>query len=124
MLYGFRNGAPRPADGQAIDELMKVRRLRTVSVTRNDDYWRYWLRGRLFSLSNCARIYIVVGEDPEGSRREIHVAFDDWPPRTGDLQILMEHEVPWGESRKPTAEAPPTGLWDPQLDSRPGKPEV
>ncbi|WP_435008507.1 hypothetical protein P12x_005714 [Tundrisphaera lichenicola] len=120
----YRLTKSRPADDQAIDDLMKARRLQTVSVTRNDNYWRYWLRGRLFTLSNCARIYIAVGDDPEGSRREIHLTFDDWLTHKGEPQILMEREIPRGESKKPTAEAPPPGLWDPQLDSQLGRPEA
>lgn len=84
----------RPADSQAIDDLIKARHLRVISVKREDDYWRYWSRGWLFSLSNCARIYVVVAEASAGQRRELHVAFDDWPPKTWDLQILMERELP------------------------------
>jgi hypothetical protein len=92
--------------------MMRRRGLLTVSVTRSDNYGKYWIRGN--GISNCARIYAVVGEDPDGTRREIHVAFDDWPPNHGQLEILMEREVPREDVKKPTAEAPPTGLWDPQ----------
>lgn len=65
-----------------------------VTVTRDDNYWRYWATGRLFSLSNLARIYVLVGKDPNGATHEIHIAFDNWPPSKGELQVLRELQVP------------------------------
>lgn len=83
----------RPSDYGAINELVAGRGLQTLSVTRDDTYWRYWLRGRLL-LSNCARVYVVVAEAPGGARQEIHVGFDQWPPATGGLQVLLERDLP------------------------------
>jgi hypothetical protein len=83
----------RPSDYEAINDLVAGRGLRTVSVSRDDAYWRYWLRGRLL-LSNCARVYVVVAEAPGGARQEIHVAFDQWPPSTGGVQVLLERDLP------------------------------
>lgn len=94
VYFHHRMRRARLSDYHAIDDLMKARGLRAISVTRNDNYWRYWLRGRMFSLSNCARIYVIVGESSRGPRREIHVAFDDWPPASGELQTLEEREMP------------------------------
>ena len=95
----YRLTKSQPSDDQAIDDLMKVRGLRKVAVTRSDNYWRYWIRGKL-SLSNCARIYVVVGEEPDGREREIHVAFDDWSLRRGELQVLLELEMPPQKGRQ------------------------
>ena len=80
----------RPSDYETIDNFLRSRGLTRIAVQRDDNYWRYWLRGKLY-LSNCARIYIVEANEPAGQRREIHVAFDQWlmmgPAR---LQVLLE----------------------------------
>ncbi len=83
----------RPSDHPAIDEFMVARHWRTIAVTRDDHYWRYWIRGKL-GLSNCARIYVIVAERPGGDRREVHVAFDPWPWGDGQLQVLAERDAP------------------------------
>ena len=101
----------QPSDYRAIDVLLAARGLRPIAVTRDDDYWRYWLRGRL-SLSNCARIYVAVGEDPDGARRELHVAFDPWQLGTVEADVLLEREasVCYGD---PTPVGGPTPASDP-----------
>lgn len=94
ILYlHYRLRTSRPSDGEAIDALLNGRQLRKLSVTRNNNYWGYWVRGKVFSLSNLARIYVVVGEDQGGSRHEIHIAFDNWPPSKGQLQVLQERHM-------------------------------
>lgn len=93
ILYlRYRLTSPRSSDFEAIDELMNARCLRLLTVTNENNYWRYWIRGRLL-LSNCARIYVILAEDSTGKRREIHVAFDQWPPASGTLQVLLEREA-------------------------------
>jgi hypothetical protein len=99
----------RPSDYVAIDALLATRGLRPVTVIRQDDYWLYWLRGHL-SLSNCARIYVVLGEAPGGSRRELHVAFDTWPLGTVGGDVLLEREVPDRPTDKPPAVGAPTAV--------------
>jgi hypothetical protein len=79
----------RPSDVEVIDELLSSRGLNRIAVTKHNNYWRYWIRGKL-TLSNCARLYIIEAEEPGGSRREIHIAFDDWPLGSGRLQVLMD----------------------------------
>lgn len=87
----------RRSDYEAINELMKARSLRTVSVAKTGDYFYYWLRGK--NISNCTRIYIIIAERPSGSRCQMHVGFDpfrldtQWPSR-GALQVLLEKELP------------------------------
>ena len=91
VLYlRFRLTRSRPSDYEAIDSFLRTRGLTRIAVQRDDNYWRYWLRGKLY-LSNCARIYIVEANEPGGQRREIHVAFDQWPMMgTARLQVLLE----------------------------------
>ena len=80
------------SDPEAIDDLMKSRQWRLIEATRDDNYWRYWLRGN--GISNCMRVYVVLGERPGGELREVHVAFDPWntPARRG-IQVLLEREA-------------------------------
>jgi hypothetical protein len=94
ILYlRYRLMRSRPSDDEAIESLMRARRLRAVAVRRDTNYWRYWSRGHLFSLRNVARIYVVLGEDPGGTQHELAIAFDNWPPSRGDLQILGERTI-------------------------------
>ena len=94
----FRLTKSRPSDHLAIEEFLKDRGLRQIRVTRDDNYWRYWIRGRL-SMSNCARIYVVQCESPDGPPREIHIAFDDWSLTRGKLQVVLEREATPGEPK-------------------------
>lgn len=93
LYLRYRLMRSRPSDDAAIESLMKARRLRAVAVRRDTNYWRYWSRGRLFTLSNVARIYVVLGEEPGGTQHEIAIAFDNWPPSRGELQILGERQI-------------------------------
>jgi len=82
---------PRPEDLAAINTFAASRNVRIVSVTRHDDPWYYWLRGKLL-VSNLARFCVVVTESAEGARSEVHVAFDPWSPSKG-MQVLLERPM-------------------------------
>lgn len=84
----YRFTRSRLTDFQVIDSLMLVRGLSRISLRKDTNYWRYWIRGR--NLSNCARIYIIAAQEVSGAKREIHVAFDDWCVRPPRLQVLLE----------------------------------
>ena len=62
LYIGRRLTRSRPADYEAIDELPMVREKTRISVRMENNYWRYWIRGK--NLSNCARIYIVEAQGP------------------------------------------------------------
>jgi len=66
---------PRQSDFDAIEQYATSKNLRVVSVRQSFNYWRYWASGHLL-LSNVSRIFIVTTESPEGTRSDIHVAFD------------------------------------------------
>ena len=88
LIYRFTKS--RPSDYGSINAMLNARSLKKIAVTRgNNNFFRYWIRG--YGLSNVARIYIVTAEEQDGSRREIHVAFDDWSSN-GELQVLLEKE--------------------------------
>ena len=87
LYYRSRMLESHSSDDQAIKDFVADLGWRMVSVERNDNYWRYWIRGK--SISNCSRIYVVVAEEPGGVEHEVHVAFDQWM-RAGDLQVLLE----------------------------------
>jgi hypothetical protein len=80
----------RASDYAAIEEFAAARSLRIISVCRNDNHWRYWLRGKL-SLSNVARVFIVVVEPAGVGRRELHIAFDDW---RGSRTLRLPQDIP------------------------------
>jgi hypothetical protein len=86
-----RTADPLPQDLAAISALTTSRNVRIVSVTRHEDPWYYWLRGKLL-ISNMARFCVVVTESADGARSEIHVAFDPWSPSKG-MQVLLERPV-------------------------------
>jgi hypothetical protein len=93
VLYSyFRLRRSRPSDYEAIDDMLKARSLQRIAVTKHYDLLRYWIRGYL-SLSNVARFYIVTADEQNGSRREIHVAFDAWS-WNGGLRVLLDIELP------------------------------
>jgi hypothetical protein len=92
VLFRYRSQRPRSADFEAIQDYMQSRQLRTVSIEQPNNHWRYWLRGKL-RLSNLARTFVVVAENADGARREIHIAFDPWR-ESGALQVLQDKELP------------------------------
>jgi len=86
-----RSAQPQPEDLAAITAFASSRNARVVSVTRHDDPWYYWLRGKLL-ISNLARFCVVVMESASGSRSEVHLAFDPWR-RSEGMQVLLERPV-------------------------------
>ena len=86
-----RPPASRSSDLAAIDAFAASKALRVISVTENGNHWYYWLRGKLL-LSNLARIFVVVGEAVDGSRRQIHVAFDPLSS-SKELKVLLERAL-------------------------------
>jgi hypothetical protein len=94
----------RPSDYESIDAMLKARSLQKIAVTKDNNYFRYWIRG--LGLSNVARIYIVTAAEQNGSRREIHVAFDDWSS-SGELQVLLDREL---STQRVVTDSPPSEL--------------
>jgi len=76
----------RPADQRAIDIFTMQRGLRVISVTRSYNYFRYLIRGIANGLSSTTRFYDIAVEDSEGSRGDIHIAFD---PLFGSGQLTV-----------------------------------
>ena len=70
----WRSVRDLPAHRSAIDDFAKLRGLRTISVTRSYNHFRFLFRGII--LSNLARLYRVAVEDTEGNHADIYVAFD------------------------------------------------
>jgi hypothetical protein len=83
-----RMSRSRESDFEAIERFAESRDLRVVDMSRNDNHWRYWLRGK-FTLSNLARVFVLVAEDRNGVRREIHLAFDPLN-KSEDPKVLQE----------------------------------
>ena len=83
-----RMSRSRKSDFESIERFASSRSLRVVEISQNDNHWRYWLRGK-FTLSNLARVFVLVAEDADGVRHEIHLAFD---PLSGskDPRVLQE----------------------------------
>jgi hypothetical protein len=90
LFFQARSHRARPSDLEAIEDYAKSRGMTVASIKQNNSYWRYWLRGRLL-LSNLSRTFIVITNSPDGSRHEIHVAFDPWGSSKG-LQVLEERQ--------------------------------
>jgi hypothetical protein len=69
---------------------VESRELRVVTIQADDNYWYYWLRGKLW-LSNLASIFVVCVEDRDGNQHDIHVAItrrlSTW---TRELKVLRE----------------------------------
>ena len=78
----------RPSDYAAIETFAASKGTKVISIKRNDNHWRYWLRGKLL-LSNISRIFIVTVEASDGARREFHLAFDPLGS-SGGLRVLEE----------------------------------
>ena len=83
---------PRPGDFESIRDFVASRGRQVVSITKHNNYCRYWLRGNI-RLSNVARLYLVIAQSSDGSRHEIHTAIDQWPGASGKLQVLLERAV-------------------------------
>jgi hypothetical protein len=75
----------RATDRPAIDVFAEKRGLRIISVKRSYNVWRYWLRG--IGVANAVRFYVVAVEDSEGTRGDIHLAFDSLFGR-GQVEVL------------------------------------
>ena len=90
-LQTRRRAQTKPADLQEINAFVASRSLRAISINENDNHWYYWLRGNLF-ISNLAHFFVVVAQAADGTRREIHVAFDPLAKSKG-LQVLLERAV-------------------------------
>jgi hypothetical protein len=88
MFLHSRSVRARPADFEAMRAYAQSRGLRVVSIQQNNNYWRYWMRGRI-RLSNMSRIFVLVAETPDGTQSEIHFGFDP-SDESGQLQILQE----------------------------------
>jgi len=87
-LQLWRRAQNKPLDLAEINALVASKSLRVISITENDNHWYYWLRGNLF-ISNLAHFFVVVAQAADGTRREIHVAFDPLAESKG-LQVLLE----------------------------------
>ncbi|MFO0960602.1 MAG: hypothetical protein U0800_24730 [Isosphaeraceae bacterium] len=88
----------RPSDFQAIENLMKARGLRTISVVRTYNYGQYWKDLGLSSPRN-GRIYVALGEDASGLLREVHVNFEGWLSNAGGPRVLLERQKPTRNNR-------------------------
>jgi hypothetical protein len=85
-IYAYRRFVQdRPTDRPAIEDYAEQNSLRIVSVTRSQNYWRYFgyhFSGYLFrerrtrGISGLARLYDVVVVNSEGDRGSLHVVFD------------------------------------------------
>lgn len=94
IYFGFRAMRPRPDDHREIEHQMKARGLRTISVTRTDNYLGYWEQLGLRSPGSTGRIYVAIGEESPGLLREIHLWFDDWRWYGGGPRILLDRQRP------------------------------
>lgn len=81
----------QPTDYVAIEDFAKAQGMNIVSVTQDNNHWRYWSKGHL--VSNLARMFVVVAQAPDGTRHEFHVAFDPWSG-SKDMKVLQGLKVP------------------------------
>ena|SRR5271166_1813628 len=84
--------SPEPdlSESVEIESFATSRNMRVISVLPNDNHWYYWLRGNLH-VSNLAHFYVVIAELPDGTQREIHVAFDSWAQSKG-MKVLVDRK--------------------------------
>ena len=108
IYVSYRSTKSRPSDYESIDAMLKARSLQKIAVTKNNNFFSYWIRGP-WRIRNVARIYIVTAEERNGSRREIHVGFYFWPS-DGELRVLLEKEP----SIERVADWPPSELGSPK----------
>jgi hypothetical protein len=83
---------PTPLESASIDDYAASRGLHIERTVVHGDHWYYWLRG-VWRLSNLASIYIVTALSPDGTRHQLHVAFDPMF-KSRQLQLLLEKRAP------------------------------
>jgi hypothetical protein len=94
----------RSTDRPIIEDFVKQRGLRVISVTRSLNNFRYWLRG--ISVNNNARLYDVAVKDSEDNDGVIRVAFNSLlhPERLDVLEQQGSALAQRGESDMPRLE--------------------